>query len=291
MRVIQLQFACYWKVTFGSAAFALLLTLVIYAFGLLPEAGLWVSSAPILLVVGAHVFLLMSVVAIELLRAVKAFRVRPLFDIERYFRVHVDSDTGNAVALLTVRIRNRSQLALQVLPEERIAYVPEDAPEGAQLQASLKEKAPRGQRLEPDHEYEIDFDYCGYHFRRLVRAYKLSGDGLRKGETVEYALRLAIARNFEQWLGGKLGTEDFMSSEYKDGPSLARYQIDVPPGYRLELDRFEALRPEADSMDFMETLRFRYTNRQLNVGSPLTWSVISPIPGYRYFCYYRIERT
>ena len=290
-RVIKLQFASYWKITIGSAAFALLLTLVVYAFGLFPKAGPWVRLTPILFVVGAHVLLLVFVLGFELVRVVKAFRVRPRFDIERQSRLFVESDTGNAVTSLTVRITNRSHLSLHVLPEERMAYVPADAPEGAQLQAFLK-KAPREQRLEIDYEYENDFDYCGYHFCRIVRAYKLSGDGLRKGESVEYALQLAISRNFEQWLGDKLGSEDFISLEYKDHPSMAGYQIDVPPGYKLNPVRLEVLNPDTDSIDLLETLRFRHINKQLVAlsGSPLIWTVINPIPGYRYFCYYRIER-
>ncbi len=292
LKLIASQFTAIWRFTFGSAVFAILITFIIYVVGLFPSSSLYVKLSPLILFVVGHFLIAFYIIFIALIRIQKAFRYGKRIQLSRNCRLFVESETGRAITLIEIVIVNKSKCPIKILPEERIAFAIEDAPKGADIEMILKE-APRDQNLELEHSYEKIYDYQGYTLKRLVRCYQLTNDGLKRGEKVRYQLKLAIDENFRHWLSDKIDTEDFISIEPKDNPYLTSYQIDLPPGYRVNPNRLEVLKPDCDIIDRIETFRFKNLNKKMisESGSPISWKIINPISGFRYFCWYKIQKT
>ncbi len=289
--LLRTEFAHHWRLVFGSTVFALVLTLATYAFALFPNAAAWVKLLPISFVLFAHVALAGIVVVREGRRLLKGNRYKASLDYRRHARWYVEQPNGNVVLVLTVTVVNRSGMTWRLMPEEKYAYVIDDAPDGAVADVSVT-RSPRTQALRTLYQYGEVFNLEGYRMRRTVQRFEVDGDGLRPGEGIEYSLRVQVAANFERWLGARLGEEDFFMIFYWDDPREVTIQLDMPPGFVITPSRLEVWKPDIDHVDKQETHRFQLSNTKLvsESGSPLIWRSVRPLPGFRYFCFYRVSK-
>lgn len=287
LRIIKLQFIEHWKLVVGTNGFALLLTLLTYAFGLWPTSGLLVKSTPIIVVVAIHVLLFLYVLVLEMVRNTKRLSYTSKLSYKRNARWYIENKTGNVMLSLKITVINRSKSKCNTFPEESYAYVEQDAPDGASIECILI-SAPRNQKLKKLYSIEKYFSLEGYEFLRISERYELDGGGLNPGEKASYMIKIRVMNNFQDWLGEKEGKPDFQMFHFRDNPEEVSMQLDLPPGYKLKPLKVEVLKPDVDHVDHFETLRLRASNPEMvpESGSPLTWRVVNPINGFRYFCRY-----